>query len=1637
MSIALTVNGVTYNYPTDHQSAGWGAQATGWAEAVTNGLIPKIGGSFTLTGEVDFGPDYGFKLPYIKSQGTNIATAGVVRLGNAETIAWRNVGNSANLSLTVNSNNELVFNGTGIVLDTDPIINPDNIITVQKNPGEGQFDSIKDAVDYIIANGTPSESNRWLVSINPGNYIEPPIEMATGIMASGVSTETVIVSPVTDTDTVFTMAQFSYIQNMSITGCNGIGGRAVSIIGIVAYLKSLKMSDNETDIYIANESATPGAPTVAFLNDIILEPPSLTARKFGIQISSIVAGAPAIVFLNNILLLSDSTEAAFDISGLGTTVMASNLNIDATDQLGSGTALQISNGATVRGNALIRYYNKGLEVLNIGTAVSLNLDVSVIGSVTSDVNIEHPGTQGYITGAFDRTKVTVDSDAPVSLFFSGTEAGQGLTATGSLYLGETFNTTTDVTALIQETTPVGIINGGIITTTANPREVSVSSGYGYVVDTTTLKSKKIEWTTTLLTVPDDSVRYVIINNSGTPVLQTSVGDLVETLIVARIRTGDGEIQFISSIQQNGHHPANHIDNFLRTAIGPIFGTGSILTENTTTDREIDVTGGSYWYSQQNILPTGGAGLSFYTFYHDTGVFVQGTTETVVDNTQYDDGTDLQPLSTGKYTKHSIWLAGDGTEEKYGLIYGIDEWDTILEAEVAPLASPPPYFTDLAVPIAAIIVQEGNNNFAEIIDIRPRIGFQSPSSSASTDHGNLTGLLDDDHPQYLLVNGTRAMSGNLNLGTNNITNVGLVDGVTVSAHASRHLPNGADPITTAAPTTSLSGSSTNSEGIQNSLARSDHSHAITGFQPSDATLTALAAYNTNGLLTQTAADTFTGRTLTGTSNRVSITNGNGVSGNPTVDIDAAYVGQTSITTLGTITSGTWNGTVIGAMYGGTGQTSYATGDTLYASATNTLSKLSGNTTTTRNFLRQTGTGSASAAPAWDTVTKTDVGLSNVENTALSTWAGSANITTLGTISSGTWNGTIIGSTYGGTGVNNGSKTITLGGNLVTSGAFNTTLTVTADTNVTLPTSGTLVNTAVTTLSSLVSVGTITTGVWNGTIVSPTYGGTGINNASKTITLGGNLVTSGAFNTTLTVTADTSVTLPTSGTLVNTAVTTLSSLASIGTITTGVWNGTAIGAPYGGTGQTSYAVGDILYASTTTALSKLADVATGNALLSGGVNTAPSWGKIGLTTHVSGTLGPTNGGTGIATYTLGDILYSNGTNSLGALAGNTTTNKRFLRQTGTGTISAVPAWDSVTATDVGLGNVANVDTTNATNITSGTLDSARLDATLTALAGYNTNGILTQTAADTFTGRTITGTSNTITVTDGDGVSGNPTIDIVDNPIIGGTDSITIPMGTTAQRSGSPTDAMMRYNTSEDILEGYTAPYGGAQSPTVFQRTMMYRKRRTWYDEFMLTSVTAGGIKVFGDLGFTETSGGTAANSVQSGTADHPGIIRIGTGGTNGNNTRLHMGNAVTSTIIMANQVEYFAFLIRIPTITTITSLWGLGTDISSTTFGTAGVWFQFASGTSSSLQFITRNASTSSTAVNTVTFAAATWYLCEAVYNGTTWTPYVNGTAYTAQSSNIPTVAVNAGIAVQTGVNQTRTIDIDMFSMMSRELGVRY
>lgn len=110
--------------------------------------------------------------------------------------------------------------------------------------------------------------------------------------------------------------------------------------------------------------------------------------------------------------------------------------------------------------------------------------------------------------------------------------------------------------------------------------------------------------------------------------------------------------------------------------------------------------------------------------------------------------------------------------------------------------------------------------------------------------------------------------------------------------------------------------------------------------------------------------------------------------------------------------------------------------------------------------------------------------------------------------------------------------------------------------------------------------------------------------------------------------------------------------------------------GGTGQNGYTTGDILYATGATTLSKIADVATGNALISGGVGSLPTYGKIALTTHVSGVLPVANGGTNCSSATITCFNNITGFSAAGT-TGTTSTNLVF---------SAAPAVTGLTTDTV---------------------------------------------------------------------------------------------------------------------------------------------------------------------------------------------------------------------------------------------------------------------------------------------------------------------------------------------------------------------
>ena len=288
--------------------------------------------------------------------------------------------------------------------------------------------------------------------------------------------------------------------------------------------------------------------------------------------------------------------------------------------------------------------------------------------------------------------------------------------------------------------------------------------------------------------------------------------------------------------------------------------------------------------------------------------------------------------------------------------------------------------------------------------------------------------------------------------------------------------------------------------------------------------------------------------------------------------------------------------------------------------------------------------------------------------------------------------------------------------------------------------------------------------------------------------------------------------------------------------------------GGTGQTSYAAGDIVYASATNTLSKLTVGTTGQILkVAAGV---PSWatdttagtvtsidvsgGTTGLTTSggpitssgtitLAGTLAEVNGGTAQTTYATGDILYSSGSNTLAKLAVGTT--GQVLK-----VAAGVPSWatdtTTGTVTSVGLSAPAFLTVGGSPVTTTGTLALTYSGTAIpeanggTAQTTYTTGDLLYASGSNTLSKLAIGTSAQVLTVTAGVPTwatsSGSGTVTSVAQSFTGGLISVsgspitsagTLALTVAGTSGGIPYFSAASTWASSAALTQYGIVYGG--------------------------------------------------------------------------------------------------------------------------------------------------------------------------------------------------------------------------------------
>jgi hypothetical protein len=396
---------------------------------------------------------------------------------------------------------------------------------------------------------------------------------------------------------------------------------------------------------------------------------------------------------------------------------------------------------------------------------------------------------------------------------------------------------------------VGWINGGTVTN-AGGLSVTVTAGDGFIISSVDSQIYEIPWNGTGITLVDGTSNYIYIvpvfsSTGAYGVLTSSTAQPVldQVVYLGRAFANSGSIEYITSSIINMNQHGDLVESFERNALGPIYVIGSTVTEDVT-PFSLDVTSGQYYYGTVLYSPSGASPITMNIRYRNgSGGWVYNT-GTGVDNSYYDNGSGtLFPLSTGYYAKPSLYTVGEGVNESYILFYSQAEYTALAEAEVASIPTTSPDIINSVALIATPIVQQGATGITEILDERPRVGFKTSGVTASADHTQLLNLNlgNAGHQQFLMLNGSTPMASTLNMSSNSITNISTANGVVIEAHESRHLPNGADPLVTAAPTTNLSPYTPNAVGVQNSFSRSDHSHTIVGFQVIGTQVTGTSGY----------------------------------------------------------------------------------------------------------------------------------------------------------------------------------------------------------------------------------------------------------------------------------------------------------------------------------------------------------------------------------------------------------------------------------------------------------------------------------------------------------------------------------------------------------------------------------------------------------------------------------------------------------------------------------------------------------------------------------------------------------------------------------------------------------------------------
>lgn len=704
--------------------------------------------------------------------------------------------------------------------------------TITVGKANADFTSVKDAVDFIV---DASAAKPYVVQVFPGVYDEDPFTMKSyvsvvGEAESGLSSSAVVLRT-TDLNAHFiTGAPFSHLSNVGLLGPTGIGFASVHHDTPVAAPFTLsRVTVQRGDIGFLVDPAL--AISVVNMDLCGFEYVGSSLGTF-LQVSGfgIVSVSTCVLYSPIPATLSNGIVA----DGANVVVTVNDSRFGAT---GMTYALSATNGCDVTISTC--EFTSGSTAIHVGAAGATVLRIQnalVRPGFTTDLEILSATADVLFTGTLDKNKVSVVAGATFAAAFTDlTPSEEGMVVFGELWLGTQSQSVPQAT-LTRTTANTGRVSGGLLNR-AGGLDLSVSAGTGFVNTGTGIVF--VQWPGDTISLPaneDDLEVYVDFNGTVLSAPEGTVNH-EDAIVLGEVVTAAASIVFISEhyVDITQHIPHNHV--YSQEVIGPISVAGTAASKAGSPSLQLNVDSGAYYIYDNKRTASATAAITFVYWYHDgLGGWTYVVGQTAIDPDFYDDGSGtLAALAPGEFKKDLLYLTTHAGGTEYHIVYGQEVFLTQVAAEQGNNPASAAILNDDALRIAGIVVEQGATDIASIVDQRPRIGQLATGSTAITDHGLLSGLADDDHPQYQLRSEKAAVGGYASLDglgqvptaqipftftapadvDTNPASAGIVDEVARSDH--KH------DIATAVP---VAIGSANAEGTSISLARADHVHAIT-------------------------------------------------------------------------------------------------------------------------------------------------------------------------------------------------------------------------------------------------------------------------------------------------------------------------------------------------------------------------------------------------------------------------------------------------------------------------------------------------------------------------------------------------------------------------------------------------------------------------------------------------------------------------------------------------------------------------------------------------------------------------------------------------------------------------------------------